>query len=134
MTEARCESRQLSRTEVTASGAPKKVARCDLPPGHGGRHRHGPHTWHDDGLTAAERLAVELGEAEPHHRGSLDLPDACWDFVDRIAERDGVTRAFFVEGLILLAMDREEADEARRLHERAEAIRARQRRQLRPVQ
>ena len=61
----------------------------------------------------------------PHHRGSLDLPDECWDFVDRIAERDGVTRAFFVEGLILLAMDHEERRAAGELHAKADAIRAR---------
>ena len=48
-------------------------------------------------------------DAEGRDRRAVYLPSECWDFLERVAARDGTSRSDFLEGLVLLAMDDEEA-------------------------
>ena len=56
-------------------------------------------------------------DAQGRDRRGVYLPSACWDFLERIAARDGVSRSDFLEGLVLLAMDDDEARHEARMSE-----------------
>lgn len=43
----------------------------------------------------------------PRRRSGVELPDEVWDWLDKTAAHDGTSRSDLVEGLVLLAMDRE---------------------------
>ena len=43
------------------------------------------------------------------HRGGVTLPEECWAWLRQTADRDGFSRDDLLEGIVLLAMDADEA-------------------------
>lgn len=51
-------------------------------------------------------------DGEDRDRRAVYLPDECWDWLEKTAEHDGVSRSDLLEGLVLLAMDEEKDRDA----------------------
>lgn len=47
-------------------------------------------------------------DPEGRLRKAVYLPSECWEWLERVARRDGVARSDLLEGLVLLAMDADE--------------------------
>lgn len=51
-------------------------------------------------------------DPEGRVRKGVYLPPECWDWLDRTAQQDRSGRSDILEGLVLLAMDKEEVVDA----------------------